>query len=276
MEATRTELGRKKEKLAAAEAKNAKYAEMYPTFDADEQLSSAVFSHVTDVRTRVALAQVNTVWRNASKVASSLPASLDFTGCPDKWNENMSWKTKCEYILGIEGVLDLPETRFHALLEQAGADLSNRKGQCNLGRVYDIAKRYDKAFEWYMKGARQGCRICESNLGILYINGRGVERNIDTALEWFTKSAEKGVARAKYEAGAIHYDEGRYEEAFQWFTKSAAQGDTDATLDLGECYEKGNGVKKDISEALKLYGKAIEKGHAEAKENLRRLVDALP
>jgi TPR repeat protein len=276
LEATRTELGRKKEKLAAAEATIAAYAKIYPTFDADEQLSSAVFSHVTDVRTRVALAQVNTVWRNASKVASSLPASLDFTGCPLRWNENMSWKTKCEYILGIEGVLDLPETRFHALLEQAGADLSNTNEQCNLGFFYDSSKRYDKALEWYMKGARQGSEVCENNIGISYRFGQGVEKNIDTALEWFTKSAEKDHAGAQYEAGAIHYDEGRYEEAFQWFTKSAAQGDTDATLDLGECYEKGNGVKKDISEALKLYGKAIEKGHAEAKENLRRLVDALP
>ena len=127
-----------------------------------------------------------------------------------------------------------------------------------------------------MKGARQGSEVCENNIGISYRFGQGVEKNIDTALEWFTKSAEKDHAGAQYEAGAIHYDEGRYEEAFQWFTKSAAQGDTDATLDLGECYEKGNGVKKDISEALKLYGKAIEKGHAEAKENLRRLVDALP
>ena len=38
-----------------------------------------VFSHVTDVRTRVALSQVNTVWRGASKVASSMPTSLHFS-----------------------------------------------------------------------------------------------------------------------------------------------------------------------------------------------------
>ena len=60
LKATRSENKRLKEKLAAAEAKNAKYAEMYPTLDANEQLASVVFSHVTDVRTRVALAQVNT------------------------------------------------------------------------------------------------------------------------------------------------------------------------------------------------------------------------
>ena len=275
LKATRSELAQTKEELAAAKATIAEYAEMHPTFDVNEDVASVVFSHVTNVRTRVALAQVNTVWRKASKVASSLPPSLDFTGCPDKWNENMSWKTKCEYILGIEGVLDLPETRFHALLEQAGADLSNTNEQCNLGFFYDSSKRYDKALEWYMKGARQGCRNCEFNIGVFYNDGRGVEKNIDTALEWYTKSAKKGHARAQRQAGNIHLGKGRYEEAFKWLTKSAAQGDTIAISNLATCYELGKGVKKDIPEALKLYAKAAEKGLATAKVNLRRLIDEM-
>jgi TPR repeat protein len=103
-----------------------------------------------------------------------------------------------------------------------------------------------------------------------------VEKNVDTALEWYTKSAEKGHAIAQNSAGKIHYDKGRYEEAFKWFKKSAAQGNTDAISNLAECYELGEGVKKDIPEALKWYGKAAEKGDATAKENIRRLVDAMP
>ena len=278
LKATRSENKRLKEKLAAAEAKNAKYAEMYPTLDANEQLASVVFSHVTDVRTRVALAQVNTVWRNASKHASSLPPSLDFTGCPEvDMTEGMYryWNTKCAYVFGIEGVLDLPESHFYGLLEQAGADLSRSVLQCNLGFFYDRAERYDKALEWYMKGARQGCEVCEANLGFLYKHGWGVEKNIDTALEWFTKSAEKGYAKAQNQAGGIHDAKERDEEAFKWFTKSAAQGDTDAQYNLGLWYENGYGVMKDAPEALKWYGKAAEKGDAEAKENLRRLVNAI-
>jgi tetratricopeptide (TPR) repeat protein len=271
LEATRT-------KLAAAEATIADYAEMYPTFNANEHIASVVFSHVTDVRTRVALAQVNTVWRKASKHASSLPPSLDFTGCPMVFiNEGMCiyWTTKSAYVLGIEGVLDLPETRFLDLLEQAGADFSCSAHQCNLGNFYDSAKRYDKALEWYMKGARQGCEVCEYNLGIYYKYGQGVEKNIDTALEWFTKSAEKGFAKGQYEAGRIHYDKERHDSAFQWFTISALQGNTAAIANLGECYEKGEGVKKDFPEAFKLYAKAAEKGHATAKKNIRRLANAL-
>ena len=126
-----------------------------------------------------------------------------------------------------------------------------------------------------MKGARQGCEVCEANLGFLYKHGWGVEKNIDTALEWFTKSAEKGYAKAQNQAGGIHDAKERDEEAFKWFTKSAAQGDTDAQYNLGLWYENGYGVMKDAPEALKWYGKAAEKGDAEAKENLRRLVNAI-
>ena len=111
---------------------------------------------------------------------------------------------------------------------------------------------------------------------MIYKHGYGVEKNIDTALEWFTKSAEKGNAIAQNSAGRILYDEGQYQDAFKWFTKSAAQGYTYAQSNLAKCYEDGKGVKKDNHEALKLYGNAAEKGNVWAKENLRRLVDALP
>ena len=97
-----------------------------------------------------------------------------------------------------------------------------------------------------MKGARQGCMFCESNIGMIYKHGDGVEKNIDTALEWFTKSAEKGNAIAQNSAGRILYDEGQYQDAFKWFTKSAAQGYTYAQSNLAKCYEDGKGVKKGL------------------------------
>ena len=119
---------------------------MHPTFDADEHVASVVFSHVRDVRTRVALAQVNTAWRKASKVASSLPPSLDFTGCPVKWDKANEWTTKCAYVLGIEGVLDLPESHFHGLLKQAGADLSNERASAT--SVFSTTSRSVTTRRW--------------------------------------------------------------------------------------------------------------------------------
>ena len=74
--ATRTELTATRRALAEL---TDVVKSMTPTFDVNEQLASVVFSHVTDVRTRVALSLVSSVWRRASKVASSLPAALEFS-----------------------------------------------------------------------------------------------------------------------------------------------------------------------------------------------------
>ena len=108
-----------------------------------------------------------------------------------------------------------------------------------------------------------------------YRYGHGVEINIDTALEWFTKSAEKGDADAQNEAGVS--------TTTRDDTKRRSSGSRNrplkATLTPIQprgVLRDGKGVKKDIPEALKLYAKAAEKGDAEAKENLRRLVDAMP
>mgnify|MGYP001972279457 CR=1 FL=1 len=247
---------------------------IHPTFDANEQLASVVFAHVKDVRTRVALAQVNSVWRKASKHASFLPASLDFTGCPppDVLNEIETWPLRCDYVVGFEGVLDLPEAHFHDLLRQAGADLSKSSQQLELGYFYDKRKRDEKAMEWYMKGAQQGNTICEYNIGVNYFDGHGVEKNVDKALEWCMKAVSKGHTSALSGVGEVHALKSQHEEAFEWFTKAAAQGDSDAKYNLGMCYEYGEGVTKDIPKAIKWYTKAAKQGDDEAKEKVRELI----
>jgi uncharacterized protein len=48
-------------------------------------------------------------------------------------------------------------------------------------RVYEngcgIVKDEIKAFEWYMKLAKQKYAIAQNNLGVMYENGRGVAKN---------------------------------------------------------------------------------------------------
>ena len=48
-------------------------------------------------------------------------------------------------------------------------------------------------------------------------------------------------------------------EAVKWYQKAAEQGSADAQYKLGVCYEKGEGVEKDAVEAAKWYQEAAEK-----------------
>jgi hypothetical protein len=81
------------------------------------------------------------------------------------------------------------------------------------------------------------------------------------------KSKETGLVQKgmKYQA------EGNYSEAFVCFYEAAKQNDTIAYNKLGELYEKGLGVEKNITMARKWYEKAAALGDEEAKMRLEIL-----
>ena len=51
--------------------------------------------------------------------------------------------------------------------------------------------------EWYRKAAKQGHASAQTNLGVMYQLGRGVEKNEQKAAEWYIKAAEQGHELAK-------------------------------------------------------------------------------
>ena len=77
--------------------------------------------------------------------------------------------------------------------------------------------------------------------------------------------AEKGNPEAQYYLGLHCEVENNMVEAAEWYRKAADQNDLDAQYKLGVCYEKGEGVGKDLKEAAKWYRKAAEKGIVEAQ-----------
>ena len=95
------------------------------------------------------------------------------------------------------------------------------------------------------------------------------------AVNWLRKSAEQGYADAQLDLG-VCYDYGNgvpqdHKEAVKWYRKSAEQGNADAQYNLGVSYEIGEGVKKDTQEALKWYKKAADQGYEDAIEAIKNL-----
>jgi len=94
----------------------------------------------------------------------------------------------------------------------------------------------------------------------------------ETNIVELRKTAEHGDAEAQHYLG-LSYATGEgvskdLTEAVKWLRKAAEQGNAAAQNSLGDCYRKGEGVPKDSSEAVKWYRKAAENGSAGAQFSL--------
>ena len=85
----------------------------------------------------------------------------------------------------------------------------------------------------------------------------------------FRKAAERGRADAQLFLG-VCYEKGDgvskdMEKAVYWYRRAAEQGLAEAQCNLGLCCQKGDGVSKDFQQAVYWYRKAAEQGYAEAQ-----------
>jgi TPR repeat protein len=137
----------------------------------------------------------------------------------------------------------------------------------------DVPNNYELARQWLLKPEVQDDKQVLNTLGVLYMQGLGVEANGDEAVKYFRKAADAGFAVAQCNLGVIYY-EGKlkpqdFKESAKWFRLAADQDHPRATYDLGVMYRDGQGVPQDFAEAFRLFQKGAEKlSYAPAENNL--------
>ena len=130
----------------------------------------------------------------------------------------------------------------------------NAQSQYHLGVLYNdgkgVEKDYKQAASWYLKAAQQGHQKAQLYLGLLYQNGRGVERDYKQAAQWLQKSAEQGEQKAQYFLGALYYKgvgvKKDFELAVHWLEQSANQRNAEAQKLLDEILSISNIEPEDI------------------------------
>jgi len=60
------------------------------------------------------------------------------------------------------------------------------------------------ALRKWMPLAKQGNAVAQSNLGVMYGEGRGVIQDYKTAVKWYTLAAKQGNARAQFNLGTMY------------------------------------------------------------------------
>ena len=92
-----------------------------PIFDPHLDIATVVFSHVQCVKTRLNLALVSKLWRDASKPATAYPLRFEFDAFPDMrpWTRS----TRIIRLLDNDEALSLPYERVVGLLGEAAKNV---------------------------------------------------------------------------------------------------------------------------------------------------------
>ena len=139
-----------------------------------------------------------------------------------------------------------------------------------LGVFYEHEENYEEAKFWYTLAVEKEVIAAHANLGRMYAEGLGIERDDERAAELFRWAADKGDATSQYNLGRM-YQEGAgvtqsETESISWLEQSAAQGFADAQNHLGTIYN--NRSTPDFELAKDWYWLASQQGHAHAQYNL--------
>ena len=196
--------------------------------------------------------------------------------------------------------LSLAANNGHGFSKSVLAD-SFRKG-------ITLNRDMKKAIYWYKEAALINDMNAMNQLGIIYRDGLGVEKNEVESEKWFSlfakqmmirlestvadiayreycseeerkkavifyeMSANGGFVTAYWQMGCMYRDgflvEADSTKAAEYFEKAANCHHQGAMLELGSMYLRGNGVKKDVQKAFLLYQKAASYGNAEARYRL--------
>lgn len=123
-------------------------------------------------------------------------------------------------------------------------------------------KNYKEAYPIFLKAAQSHSSLAQQTLGLMYINGDGVEKNYKEAAFWFARASGANYQPAMYDlAVMLKNGEGmpvNIEQAVYFFTKSAEMGYVMSMNELIKIY-KILGNQKQVEYWSRKYDAATKK-----------------
>ena len=124
----------------------------------------------------------------------------------------------------------------------------------------------------FIQAANQAKEYTQFQIGQMYEEGRGVEKNEKKAIEKYVNLINKGRYSKRYKEylerlKKMLQKESGEEDWIQILTDAYAQ------IQLGQMYLKGRGVKKDEKKAAQLYEKAANQGYKEAQFQIGQMYE---
>lgn len=154
----------------------------------------------------------------------------------------------------------------------------------NLGVIYfseATEEALQKSFDCFMKAAAMGYKDAYHCIGDAYLDGNGVDKDWNKAREWYQKGAEAGDVMSKLVLAGCYKSgiggEKDYAEAMKLYRQIASRRNlygkynheiSVAQHEIGKMYINGQGVESDIRQAFDWIRLAAESGNIAAENAL--------
>jgi len=135
-------------------------------------------------------------------------------------------------------------------------------GMYHIGRLYyegylsSGKPDYENALDWFDRARDNGSSIATRNLGDMYLNGQGVEKDIELAATYYSEAAEKGDPEANKYMGDYYSYKKDYNKAVEYYSVAAEKNNGDAMNLLVRWYIEND--EKDL--AIENYSKLLASG----------------
>lgn len=144
-----------------------------------------------------------------------------------------------------------------------------------LGEELLAKGEYLDALKAYGRSAKNGNSEAQYRIGMIFLEGEGLNANPQDAAYWFRKAAQNGHAPSQFAIGECFMNGTGVQQdtrmAAEWFWRAAEQGHPEAALYVARMYRDGVGMKQDTARARKYFKKAVAAGVTEAESELNAL-----
>ncbi|MBN2695592.1 sel1 repeat family protein [bacterium] len=140
---------------------------------------------------------------------------------------------------------------------KSGAEKGDISSLRNLGELYlngiGVQKDIKLAIEYFEKAAKENDTKSMLWLGYTYSNYFNSKESLDKAIAWYEKVALLGDGEAAYNIGIIYWDNKNFSKGEEWLLKSGELGWLEGYVSLGEFYLHGMGVEINENMAFELF-----------------------
>lgn len=144
---------------------------------------------------------------------------------------------------------------------EPGVDRLASRAAGYLGRMFlrgdGLEQNYGIAKVWFQRGIQNGDPLSQYSMGMMHLQGYGVEKNAVRAADFFGAAADEDFAPAQVRLGALLMDQGDLSNAIKYFELAARTEHIEAFYYLAELANQGG--SRNCNQAALYYKKVAEK-----------------